>query len=116
MDYVEYLEAVKEAMDSAIEECGFNPAQAFNFAHTELEGRMAKFPDETALALVALALCGIERKSLPALLVDDRFIADVDTTLADDRPALAAQRLVPDQRSRLLRDAERVKGFLKLRS
>jgi hypothetical protein len=115
-NYEDYLNSVKDDMELSLKKRGYNAEQAWGFAHTELERRLDQYPDETPLALTALALCAIEKGVLQPPRDGSLFLADLKRNLTDDRLMSAGQKLVPDQRSRLLRDVERVKRALKLTS
>lgn len=75
--YSQYKAAVKSDINYALSKHGYLPTQAIGFAHNELALRLDEYPEEAALALVAL---GSEARRLRLLDVypeDDAFITEV---------------------------------------
>jgi hypothetical protein len=75
--YTQYKAAVKCDMDYALSTHGCLPAQAIGFAHNELALRLEEYPEEVALALVALGSKACTLRLLDAYPKDDAFIEEV---------------------------------------
>lgn len=86
--YSQYKVAVKSDIEYALTKHGYLPAQAIGYAHNELALRLDEYPEESALALVAL---GCEARTLKLLDVypeDDAFVEEV---LQHLRPSLVEE-------------------------
>lgn len=110
--YSQYKSSVKSDIEYAMSKRGCLPAQAIGYAHNELVLRLDEYPDETALALVAL---GCEARALELLDMyseDDAFIEEL---LQHLRPSFVEQmgnKLPANERAEFAVDAKALAQIL----
>lgn len=111
-NYQDYLNSVQKDMVFGIESRKYDIEEAFGFAHEELSLRLEEFPEETPLALTALAVCLNGYGKLSMFSSEDDFISEINIAYEPNQLQLASAKLDPKQTEIFSSDVELVKDVL----
>jgi hypothetical protein len=110
--YRDFTASIQKDVEFGVAKRGYSELQAIGFAHGELELREEEFPEETPMALVAVATQCILKRVLSAYLQEALFAAALREAIKDENVASVVRILPKDQVGEFKEDVEAVKAAL----
>jgi len=110
--YHNYIESIESDVKFGVDERGYSAGEAIGFAHSELALRLEKFPEETPMALIAVAAHAIQMGTFDEFAQDEFFMSELDEAIHPESVASVVRTLPRAELGKFSEDLTTIKRAL----